>query len=214
MSGWVALAGLVAAAAVLLGRLGFPRLLASFALAALMLGAAGYALQGAPALAEAPARPPSTDRAVDVEAEVIELRNAMFGRFSGDAAYVTAADAMTRFGSPRAAVGAVLGGIRKYPDSLMLWNELGGVLARNDGGLSPAARFAFGRAHALNRAHPAPYFFQGLALVRDGDFAAARPLWARALTLSPPGAGYRGAIAIRLALLDQYLAASDDAARR
>ena len=43
------------------------------------------------------------------------------------------------------------------------------------------------------------------ATIRGGDFTAARPLWARALELSPANAPYRAEIAERLRLLDAFL---------
>ena len=113
---------------------------------------------------------------------------------------------MLRSGSPDAAVRAVLGGIDQYPNSLPLWTELGSVLAQRDGTLSPAAKFAFARARSLNPQHPAPYYFLGLAQVKNRDFRAARQSWARAYALSPKNASYRRDIAVRLALLDQLLA--------
>ena len=62
------------------------------------------------------------------------------------------------------------------------------------------------RAERQAPTNPGPWFFAGLAAVRAGDFAAARPLWAKALALSPAGADYRPGIATRLDLLDRYLA--------
>ena len=59
--------------------------------------------------------------------------------------------------------------------------------------------------------HPAPPFFLGLAYVRSGNFAAGRPYWARALALTPKSVSYHDEIAVRLALLDQVMAAHDAA---
>ena len=131
----------------------------------------------------------------------------MVGRYRADTAYLVAADAMTRIGNPGYAVNVVLGGISKYPDSLALWTGLGMSLATHDGSqVSPAALFAFQQAARLNPKHVAPPFFLGLAYVRAGNFAAARPYWARALALTPAGVSYRPAIAARLTLLDRFLA--------
>lgn len=202
--GWLVFVGLAALAGVALWRLAFARALWMFAAAALMLAAAGYAWQGQPRIPAAPARPAADTPPVDDER--IALRDAMFGRFGGDSAYAVAGDGMLRAGVPDAAVRAALGGIEQYPDSLMLWTELGSVLAIRDRSLSPAATFAFRRAAALNPAHPAPPFFLGLAQVRAGDFQAARQSWVRALALTPPSVRYRQDIATRLALLDRLLA--------
>ena len=75
-----------------------------------------------------------------------------------------------------------------------------------DGGVSPAARFAFDRAMKLAPDHPGPPFFLGLELIRSGAFREARPWWRRAYRLTPTGIGYRQAIGERLALLEQFLA--------
>lgn len=202
--GWLAFAGLAAVAIMLLWVLKYSRQLWMFGAAAVMLAAAGYAWQGQPGQAAAPARVASTVDASD--SERIALRDAMVGRFGAESAYAVASDAMLRAGSPDAAVRAILGGIDQYPQNLPLWTELGSVLAQRDRTLSPAARFAFARARSLNPEHPAPYFFLGLAQVKDREFRAARQSWARAYALSPEGASYRRDIAIRLALLDRLLA--------
>lgn len=203
--GWLTLLLLAGAAFGAMVALGLTRPLWSLAGAALMLGATGYALQGSPAMPAQPARPDVATEAVDPG--LIALRDRMLGHWTAQGAYVVAADAMTRAGEKRAAVQAVLGGIRRYPDNLLLWVALGQTLAAHDGGrLSPPSLFAFQQALRLGPQHPAPYFFLGLAQVRGGEFAAARPLWARAVALSPAGASYRGEIAERLALLDVYLA--------
>ena len=208
--GWIALALIGAAAGGVLWLVGLPRGLWSFVGAALMLGATGYALQADPALPGHPVKANAEPIAVDPG--LIELRDDMLGRYRADTAYLVAGDAMLRNGNPAYAANVILGGIAKYPDSLALWTGLGMTLATHDGGqVSPPARFAFQRAMQLAPRHPAPPFFLGLAYVRAGDLAAARPYWARALALTPPGIGFRGEIAERLAVLDQFLAEMDGA---
>lgn len=211
--GWLALLLLGLAAMAAMAVLGTARRLWSLVGAALMLGAAGYALQGSPGLPASPARPAATDQEVDPN--IITLREQMLGRFYSDTAYLVAADAMTRVGDKRAAVQVILGGLRAQPRSLALWTGLGTAYAAHDRDtVSPPAMFAFQQAMRLAPEHPAPPFFLGLAHVRAGDFRAARPWWARALALSPQtGASYRREIAVRLALLDRYLAQSAAPAR-
>lgn len=203
--GLLVLALVGAAVLALLWRLGVARPLWSFVGAALMLGGAGYALQGRPTLAGQAARPAT--ETIGVDPELTELRQAMFGRFTSDDAYLIAADAMTRAGEPRAAVQAILGGLRKIPGSIALWTGLGTTLAAHDGGqVSAPALFAFEQAARLAPRHPAPPFFLGLAYVRAGELAKARPHWARALALTPADLSYRDDIALRLALLDRVIA--------
>ena len=203
--GFVALLLVIAAAFGGMALLGLRRQLWTMRGAALMLGATGYALQGRPFLSEQ--KPQPRPEKVVVDPGLIELRERMLGRLTGDWSYLVAADAMRRAGEERLAVQAILGGIRRVPNSLMLWVGLGEALAEHDGGrVSPPALFAFQQAARISPAHPAPPFFLGLAHVKAGDFAAARPLWVHALALCPPGVSYRQDIAIRLALLDRFLA--------
>lgn len=203
--GWAMLAAIAGMSALLLWRLGVPRMLWTTAGAALMLGAAGYALQGSPDRAASPAKPKR--ETTEIAAEVAALRGRMFSRFTADAAYETAADAMLRAGLPGNAVKVTLGGIDKYPRSVQLWTELGTVLVAHDGGnVSPAALFAFRRAMQLNPRHPGPPFFLGLGYIQAGQFAETRTWWVRALELTPPGASYRNEIAERVVLLDQFMA--------
>lgn len=203
--GWVALLLLGGGTFGLLVALRLPRLLWSFAGAALMLGAAGYALQGRPGVPARAAAPRTLIQPQDPS--IADLRDQMLNRYGSDAAYLVAADAMTRVGEPKAAVQVLLGGIRSEPRSLSLWTALGNAFAAHDNNqVSPAALFAFQQAARIAPTSPAPPFFLGLARVRAGDFAAARPLWTRALALAPAQASYRRDIAVRLALLDRYLA--------
>lgn len=179
--------------------------------AALMLGATGYALQGSPMLPARLAEP--RDAGVAEDPALIELRDDMLGRYSLDAAYVIASDAMLRTGNEQAAVRVLLGGINKVPRSVALWTALGGAYAAHDGAVSLPALFAFEQATRLAPKNPAPPFFLGLAHIRVDRYAEARSLWARALALSPPGASYRNGIAARLALLDRLLAEQERSGR-
>jgi len=204
--GWIALGLIAVAAAAALWLLGVARPLWSFVGAGLMLGATGYAVQGRPDL---PGHPVAAfARPIALDQGLIELRGDMLGRFTGEAAYLTLADGMTRAGNPRAAVQVMLGGVAYAPTNFVLWTWLGMAYAQHDGGaVSPAARLAFMQAMRLAPTQPGPPFFLGVALIQSGDFAAARPYWARALALTPKGVSYRAAIADRLAILDKYLAA-------
>ena len=206
--GYLWLAVIAVAVCALLAAMKVDRLLWSMVASALMLGAAGYAWQGQPALAGHPATTgfaPTPD-----DSAMLDLRDQMLERYTGAAAYLVAADAMTRIGDRRAAVQVLLGGIRIAPKSLVLWTGLANALSAHDANqVSPPALFAFQQATRLAPKHPAPPFFLGLAYVRAGDFAKARPYWARALALTPADISYRGEIATRLALLDRFLAMQD-----
>lgn len=202
--GWIILAGIGVAVMALLWVLGLPRSLWSFAGAALMLGAAGYALQGRPELSGAPVE--ASKKMREDDPVLRNLRSAMFGRFTQIDAFFFAADAMTRSGEPDKAAKLMLGSVRQSPGDAALWTWLGMTLSEADGStISPASAVAFRRALALAPAHPGPPFFYGMAQVRAGNFTAARPLWQRALRVTPANAPYRQDIAMRLALLERFL---------
>ena len=75
------------------------------------------------------------------------------------------------------------------------------------------AKRAFGRAFQLAPEHPAPPYYAGIAYVRAGDLPAARWMLARAVSLSPEGMDYRTTIANQLKVLDQFIAATEQAGR-
>lgn len=201
--GFVTLALLAGVAFGVLLLVGMKRPLWSLAGAALTLGATGYALQGRPFQPAQPARPQAD--AAPPEPELIDLRDRMLGRLTSDWGYLVAADAMRRAGEEGLAVQAIRGGLQREPRSLKLWVGLGDALAVHDGGrVSPPALFAFQQAMRIAPEHPAPPFFLGLAFARAGDLAAARPLWLRALQLSPERASYRRDIAVYLVMLDRF----------
>jgi cytochrome c-type biogenesis protein CcmH/NrfG len=207
--GWVMLVliGVAAALALWLGRVSWS--LWSFVGAALMLGVAGYTIQEPTSQPGHPVE--SFTQPITIDPQITDLRDSMLGRFTADNAYLIAADAMMRSGDTRSAVQVVLGGIAKYPQSTTLWTGLGSAYAQHDGTVSPAALFAFRRAAHLSPLHPAPPFFLGLAYIQTGQFALARPYWARAVALTPPGLSYHAEIAGMLKKLDDYLAAADRA---
>lgn len=205
MMGWAMLAGMALIAAVFLALTGFPRRLWMIAATGLMLGAAGYAWQGSPALKGHPVS--AMAKKGEIDPGIVALREAMFGKFGTYTySYATAADRMTRDGRPDLAAAIWLGAVRKVPDDAGLWTGLATALAESDGNqISPAANFAFQKARALYPQHPGPVFFEGLALIRAGRFAEAQPLWAKAAELTPSTVSYRGELLVRSMLLDRFL---------
>ncbi len=185
---------------------GAPRTLWPVLGGALMLGAAGYAWQGRPGIDAAPARPKA--ESVAIPAALIDLRERMMGRFTADAAFYTAADALLRSGDRDAAARVMLGGVNSLPRSYMLWTGLGSTLAIHDGDqVSPAALLAFRQGIRLAPEHPAPYFLLGLAYLRAGDAERAKLLWRKAVAMSPSDSSYRRDIATLLAVVEQGTAA-------
>ncbi len=160
-------------------------------LAALMIGAAGYALQGRPFVAGAPAEGRARVRPLPLT----EVRQAMLGRFNQSDRWLVIADSFASRGNTEEAVGAIRAGIKAHPDDFALWIGLGNALVDHAGMITPASDLAFARARQLAPRHPAPRFFEGLALARSGKQEDALKLWREALALAPPGTSYRPIIA-------------------
>jgi tetratricopeptide (TPR) repeat protein len=205
LMGWVMLLLIALTTAALLAVLRLPRLLWPLGGAMIMLGAAGYAWQGEPDLqaqpvmADAVKLPPSK--------AYKDLRDTFFGRFGGESMYFGISDAALTNGDPDFAARALTGGVDYAPQNAALWNELGNIIALHDRGIvSPASLLAYRRAMQLAPENPGPPLFLGLAYVRAGEYAKARPLWLHALALTPKDASYRGEITKRLALLDMLFA--------
>ena len=166
-------------------------------LAALMVGGAGYALQGRPGLSGAP-------KAAGQRAAPLPLtrpRQAMFGQFTAADRWLIIADSYESRGNTADAVGIIKAGLRAHPSDPALLTGLANVLVDHAGMVTPAATMAFERARRAAPQHPAPLFFQGLALARSGEREQALALWQRALALTPPGASYRPFIADGIAAL-------------
>lgn len=167
-------------------------------LAALMIGAAGYALQGRPSLSGAPA----SARATAAPLPLTEVRQAMLGRFNASDRWLVIADSFASRGNTGEAVGAIRAGLKAHPDDFALWIGLGNALVDHAGMITPASDLAFTRARQLAPQHPAPRFFEGLALARSGKREEALTLWREALALAPPGTSYRPMIAGGVAALE------------
>ncbi|TCP37210.1 hypothetical protein [Sphingomonas sp. BK235] len=205
--GFVALLLLGGGALAALVLLRADRALWTLLAAALCLGGAGYAWQGAPGLAAAPAR--ARAEMTPIEPEEIALRDSLLGRYTADTAYLVAADAMTRSGNDSAAARVVLGGLSKMPRSFILWTWAGVTLAADaDDQLSPPALLAFRQATRLAPDHPAPAYYLGMTYLKAGQLPQARACWVRAIRLSAPGTDYRRELVRRLLVLDRFIAAS------
>jgi cytochrome c-type biogenesis protein CcmH len=205
MMGWAMLAAVAVAAVLVLAALRYPRALWTVPATALMLGAAGYAWQGSPMLADHPVKPGARQGKVDQG--LIDLRDAMFGKYGTYAwSYANLADGMIRTGNPELAVKVWQGAVRKVPGEVALWTGFGAALAEHDGNqISPAAQFAFDRAMQIAPDHPGPAFFYGLALVRANRFDEALPWWQKAVKATPAGASYRRDLELRLIALELFL---------
>jgi cytochrome c-type biogenesis protein CcmH len=155
--------------------------------AALLLGAAGYALQGSPDLPSAPAQ--------HVEGAGIfpltEARHAFFGDFAPAETWLRMSEALARHGNTEDAVGILENAVKRYPGDPELWIGLGNALVDHARGLTPPAELAYRRAAEVAPGHPAAPFFYGLALARSGDREGAVKLWKDILAKAPPDASWR-----------------------
>lgn len=198
---------LLAALAVFLGLvliLKLPRSGWEWVAAALLIGIAGYALQGHPGMAGAP-KPPIEDLAAADEA-LLKQRQSMGEAFGSGQSWLIIADGMSRRGQYASAAQVLRTGIRQSPNDPDLWVALGNALvAHSEGFISPAAQYAFQRAATLAPDHPGPPFFMGLALAQSGRLAEARTLWAELLARAPEGAPWKSDLEARLAQLDAMI---------
>ncbi|WP_037493118.1 tetratricopeptide repeat protein [Sphingomonas sp. PAMC 26605] len=190
------------AAAGLLGSMGIGRRLRSFAGAALMLGAIGFAVQAARHLPGKPVTAGVTP--VLVDPGMVAFREAVFAPDRADSLALASADARLQAGDAHAAADGLRREIALRPNDAVLWSGFGAMLAQHDGAVSPAAKFAFRRALALAPRAPGPAFFLGMAYADAGDFGAARLAWRHALAMTPADAAYRPDIVERLAAIDQF----------
>lgn len=208
--GWVLVGGLAALSfAALVWVFKTPRKGWEAIGAALMLGIAGYALQGHPAQPGAPkqAAPQTREGAAALVAARQQL--ARDGGANPNS-WVMISDALARNGQYSDAAGVVLGAVEKDPDNADAWLALGNYLmGHTEGVLSPAALHAYRRAVEADPQHPGPAFFMGLALAQNGRLAEGRAMWADLLARAPKNAPWRADLAERLARLDGFIAAQN-----
>jgi cytochrome c-type biogenesis protein CcmH len=202
--GWLILLALIALSLGGLWLLGVRHAALTASAAALVLGGAGYALQGSPDLPGAPAR--------GLEARdffpLTEARHAFFGNFTPAESWLRMSEALDRDGQSADAVGILQNAVKRYPGDAQLWIGLGNALVDHARGITPAAELAYKRAEAINPGYPGPPFFYGLALARSGDREGALKLWRGILAKAPPDASWRPLVEQGVAALSGTAAAS------
>jgi cytochrome c-type biogenesis protein CcmH len=199
MTGWLASALMVALAIGVFHWLGLRGAMLQLAAAALLLGAAGYAIQGRPGL-------PSSEREPQASRQAIPLgnaRRAFFGEIGGSSHWLTLSDSMASRGNTADAAGILRSAVREHPRDPVLWIGLGNALVDHVGALTPAAQLAFERAEQLAPDHPAAPFFFGVALARSGEREAAVRLWRQILADAPAEATWRPLVEDAVAALSQ-----------
>ena len=187
MIGLAILAAIVAATLGLLWLLRLRGAVFTLAAAALMIGAAGYALQGRPTLGGSP------DFAADRRPPVplTAARKALIGQFDAADMWMTISEGYASRGQTKDAVGVMNSAIRARPTDFAMWVGLGNALSDHARTLTPGAQFAFARAAELAPGHPAPPFFLGLAEARSGQLERALTRWRAILANAPADASWR-----------------------
>jgi len=202
--GWLALMALVAISIALLWWLGVRGGFLTASAAALMSGASGYAIQGRPSLAGAPA---ISDDARDIF-PLTDARHAFFGHFTPAESWLRISEALARDGKSEDAVGILQNAAKRYPGDPQLWIGLGNALVDHSRGLTPPAELAYQRAAELVPGHPAAPFFYGLALARSGDRQSAVAIWRRILMNAPKDAEWRPLVEQGVAALSRQPSAA------
>lgn len=185
--GWFTLLLLFAGSLAAIWLLGVRGAMLKTVAAALLIGTAGYALQGRPGTPGSPAQG-SAGREV---LPLTGVRHAFFGSFSPVEHWLRLSEGMARAGNTELAVGVLQTAVRRYPGDAHLWVGLGNALVDHSRGLTPPAELAYRRAMELQPGYPAAPFFHGLALARSGDRRAAIAEWRKLLAAAPPDASWR-----------------------
>jgi cytochrome c-type biogenesis protein CcmH len=185
--GWQVLIVLIALSLLAIRLLGVRGAPLTASAAALLIGGAGYALQGSPDMPGAPAQ---GSEARDIF-PLTDARHAFFGNFTPAETWLGLSEGLARAGNSEDAVNILQNAVRRYPADPQLWIGLGNALVDHARGLTPPAQLAYERAAALAPGHPAAPFFYGLALARSGDRGAAVELWKRILADAPKDASWR-----------------------
>ena len=180
-------------------KLGRPALM--LVAAALFTAAAGYAWQGEPGLAGAPA----VDRPQEMAPDTLFASERMrFLNHYGDTGIALGtADAFHRFGEDEASAWLLRNAIAKRPADVDLrvgYAHALFVLAR--GRMTPAVILAFDRADRVAKPdNPAPLYFRGLAYLEAGDLGGAEQAWRALRAALPAGSPWIAIMDARLELL-------------
>jgi cytochrome c-type biogenesis protein CcmH len=198
MNGWLTLLILIGCSLGLLWLLRVRGAMLQMTGAALLFGAAGYAMFGTPAL-------PSSPRTAEQRRPPIpltRLRHAFFGNFGPTEHWLVISESLASRGKTQEAAGILQSAVREHPGDPALWVGLGNALADHANTLTPAGELAFRRAAELAPDHPAPPFFFGLALARSGDSKDAVALWRQILAKAPADASWRPFVEDAVAALE------------
>lgn len=205
MATWIFIIALAAAtlvAMILLFRL--PRAAGTAIASALLLGLAGYAMQGEPSRSGAPKTASQSESGEGPL--IVEARQRLFDNGANPRSYMILADGFTRRGQYQNAATILADATRKYPYDAEAWTALGNVLtAHAEGRLAAPARRAFAEASKADPGSVAPGFFLGVAELRAGKLIEAHKAWSAALANAPEDAPGRAEVVQRLAQLETLI---------
>ena len=185
--GWLITLALIVASFGILALAGVRGGLMTASLAALLIGASGYALQGNPDIPGAPAEGAGAHDFLPLT----DARHAFFGNFTPAESWLRISEALARDGKSADAVGILQNAVKRYPGDPQLWIGLGNALVDHARGLTPPAELAYERAAEVAPGHPGAPFFYGLARARSGDRQGAIEIWKRILATAPKDAQWR-----------------------
>lgn len=169
--------------------------------AALLVGLAGYALQGRIGLAGSPA----SERGATAlpPAMPMELAADFYERFNASTPWLVIANAYMGRGDSEGAIGVLQAALRAQPRQSQLWIALGNAMAIHNGGrVSPAVDLAFRRAELSAPGRPGPRFFAGLLLLQTGEVDEALVVWNGLLATAPAAAAWRPGLASKIAAVE------------
>lgn len=185
MNGWIAVLVLaVVAGGAMMFFVRQQRPLWSAVAAALVLGLAGYAWQGSPALEAAPAYAAPAKR--EAAEALLAMRADMDANYGVAKQWLIMSDSYARDGNYRYAASFLQAGLRKHPRNGDLWAGLGLVLMlAGDGQMSPPAKMAFEKARLFAPLNRAPDYFAGLIELFEGRPAQTLAIWQKLVDGAP-----------------------------
>lgn len=179
--------------------------------AALLLGIAGYVMQGSPGMAGAP-KPPAESISGDPAALVKARLKVTNSDIPTSDYWVVVADGLARNGHYADAADILRGAVEKNPADSEAWLAMGNaLLAHSQGLLTPASLYAYRSAAKTDPTSPGPPFFLGMALIQNGKLAQGRELWADLLKRAPADAKWRAPLEQQLQKLDAVMAGQGQA---
>ncbi len=158
--------------------------------AALVFGLAGYTLQASPDIPAAP-KALQQERYED-EWQIMDSQSLLVGpQLKSDSRMMVTASGFARQGRFETASQMLRGIVEENPQDFEAWVALGNALTEQaDGVLTQASVYAFRQASQIAPENPAPSYFLGLSLIRQGRMMEAYQTWRGALALMPtPGEG-------------------------